>query len=522
MSVTLTGQETAYFKAMVPDLAEEIIFIDRKAIRLEREWQRKLVGSTNNYEAYNKARQIGYSWATALRVLLRAHLFPPASYNAVFVSINREEAREKIRYVEQLYDGMKKRKKKITANRLEIELDTGNRIQSFPSRSVRGIPDVDLYLDEFAHIKDARTIYAGSTASTVRQSYGVTIGSTPFGRGPFYDVINGGGEFKQFVVNTIPWWDSNILCRDTTLARVFAPGMRTVERVQEYALPNLMREFDNHSLETFQTEFEAAFHEYGNSVLTSEMILSCLDGDLSCPNVEIDCDDSRVNPMEVIKEKIKEMMYEEDITDGFIGYDVGREIHASELILLSWRGGRLPTRFYLTLRKAPYPVQRMIITEFMHNLPIRKCVIDSQGIGNQLAQELQMTFSDRVYPMNFTELTKATMVGMLVKAFEDKLIKLYPTRRLNTQLLEVRKIFSVTGRILYRSAVTSDTSGGKEFKSHADIFWSLAMAIFGAQDCIQDRGIRTTSRSPLLSRLFTPITKGNDYRGRMGASNVGL
>ena len=107
MSTVLTDAETAYLKSKVPSMAEEICFIDGKPIELERDWQYNLVGSTATLEVYNKARQTGYSWGTALRACMRAQFFPQMSYNAVLVSINREEAREKIRYIECFLDGMR-------------------------------------------------------------------------------------------------------------------------------------------------------------------------------------------------------------------------------------------------------------------------------------------------------------------------------------------------------------------------------------------------------------------------------
>ena len=532
MSTVLSDAETAFLKSKIPAMAEEICTLDGKPIELERDWQYNLVGSTATNEVYNKARQMGYSWGTALRTNLRAQLFPKASYNAVLVSINREEAREKIRYIEQILDGMRYKKNTIIMNRLEIEFDNGNRIQSFPSRTVRGIPNVDLYLDEFAHIADAGEIYSGSTASTVRQSYGTTVGSTPFGRGAFFDIVNGAGrpgEYEHFILHEIPWWHSRILCRDVESATVFAPGMRTSERVMEYGTENLIREFKNHSLEAFKIEFECFLSDYGNSVLSKDMIMSCYDGNLPCGVLDINCDDKAVQTMELIKIKLKEVLFEEGITEGYIGYDVGREVHASELTLLSAKGGKLQTRFYLTLRKAPYPLQREVLTYFINNVRIQKCVVDAQGIGNQMAQELQTAFSTKVITQNFTELTKADMVGMLLKAFEDKLLVIYPTRRNATQLMDVKKIFSVTGRVLYRSAATKEAGpSGKEFKSHADLFWSLAMAVLGAQDYLLDRGIKTTTRGPALAlpsnsanRIVVPRSSGLRMISPGGGSGYG-
>lgn len=519
MASVMSEQEANYLKSLVPAIAEQLVYIDGKPISLERPWQADLLGATNPFEVWAKARQIGYSWGTALRVLLRAHLFPPASYNAVLVSINREEAREKIRYVESMYEGMREKKKTKIANKMEIEFENGNRIQSFPSRSVRGIPNVDLYLDEFAHIKEAREIYSGSTASTVRQSYGVTIGSTPYGRGAFYDIFHGAGqkgEYSRFISHRIPWWWSNVLCKDPYRARMFAEGMRTAERVEEFGTPNLIHEYEIQSLETFQVEFEVMFADHGNSALSEDLILGCANGEQPCQVLDIDCDESALQPMELVKMAVNEMQYEAKVHDCFIGYDVGRQVHASELILVDHVNGKLKTRLYVTLRRAPYPLQKQIISMLMNDLPVRRCTIDSQGIGNPVAEELQQVFSTRIQPMAFTETTKSNMVNQLVKVFEEKSIVLYPTRRMLTQLLEVQKFFSTTGRILYRSAASKEGSGDQQYKSHADLFWSLAMAVAGANEFLASGNYNLTSRTPILwSQAGTSGWSGK-RRGLMG------
>ena len=501
MAANMSNEESNYLKTLVPVIAEQLIVLDGKPLELERPWQTDLLGATNQSEIWAKSRQIGYSWGTALRVLLRAHLFPPASYNAVLVSINREEAREKIRYVEELYNGMKEKKRTKIANKMEIEFENGNRIQSFPSRSVRGIPNVDLYLDEFAHVPDAREIYSGSAASTVRQSYGVTIGSTPYGRGAFYDIFHGAGnpgEYNKFVAHRVPWWYSKVLCKDVHKARMFAEGMRTAERVAEFGTPNLAHLFESQSLETFQVEFEVMFADHGNSALSEELILGCSNGEQPCQVLDIDCEESSVQPMELVRMALDALQYDSKLHDCFIGYDVGRQVHASELILLDHVNGKLKTRLYLTLRKAPYPLQKQIIGMLMQDLPVRRCTIDSQGIGNPVAEELQGVFSTKIQPMAFSETTKSNMVNQLVKVFEEKSIVLYPTRRMLMQLMEVKKFFSTTGRILYRSSVSKEGSGEQQYKSHADLFWSLAMAVVGASEYLSSGNYSITTRSPIL------------------------
>jgi phage FluMu gp28-like protein len=495
----LTEIEVIKLKRLVPVLAEQLVFIDGRPLVLERPWQYNLVGSTNLWEIWTKARQIGFSWGDALCALIRAQLFPQGTYNKVFVSINREEAKEKIRYVQNFYECMptQARKKVLTDNKLELVFSNGNTVRSLPSRPVRGVPNVDLSLDEFAHVKEARRIYEGSTASTIRGMYGVRIGSTPFGRGLFGDICNGAGndgEFRHFKKYEVRWWESRVLCKDVSGAALEAQALTTEDRVKKFGTPRLNQEYESLPLEAFQQEFESAFIDTGNSVLTEELIMSRSDGSMSCPIIDIDCDNSAIQVDFQVEQTLYEVKQEGNIAECFIGVDVGREINATEIIVLSHVGEKLKTVMYITLRHAPYPIQEAVIQLLMKELPVKKLVIDSQGIGNQLGQAMQTRYGSKAHPMIFSMLTKEEMVSATLKAFEKAWITFYPTRRMLSQLLSVKKAFSESGRILYKAAQTKEEQG---YKSHADLFWALAMAIWGASEFCRGH-VPTTGRSPIL------------------------
>ena len=101
------------------------------------------------------------------------------------------------------------------------------------------------------------------------------------------------------------------------------------------------------------------------------------------------------------------------------------------------------------------------------------------------------------------------MVGNMQKAFEDKTISLYPTRRMSRQLIEVRKVFSTSGKILYRSALSKEDTGEENYRSHADLFWALAMCVTAAQEYILSNKNPSTTRSPILRR--TPMASNSAW-----------
>jgi phage FluMu gp28-like protein len=493
---------TAQLQRMA-EFAEEALTIAGEPLRLEKPWQFNLVNCADQRQVYNKGRQIGFSWAIALRGVLRAVFLPKHSYTNIFVSINRDEAREKIRYCEIFIHALQDKGllKKFDPPKTTIEFPNGNRIESYPSRAVRGKANVDLVLDEFAHVKDDYDIYRGSLPATLRGFYGVTVGSTPYGRGCFKDIFTQAGTeegtYKLFKKHEIPWWLSEFLCKDVLRASMEAPTMTTKERVYKYGKDVLVQEFESQMLEVFQMEFECSFFDSIGSVLTEKLITDQSDGDLDCNLLDIDCEDKAMDTRELVKVTIDDIKARRH-QELFLGYDVGRELNATEFTVLSFRkdkdgNEKLFTEAYITVRRGPFPVQEAIANQLLNELPIKKAAIDNQGLGMQLGESLDRRHGPRIKRMTFSFLTKEEMVSGLVKAFESDRIKIYPTRFLLSQLLSVKKVSSESGKILYKS----ESAKEDKYTSHSDKFWSLALAVWAADDYHKGH-IEITKRSPFI------------------------
>lgn len=484
-------------------IAEQTIWLNRSYLVLE-PWQKELLDCDDFNVIYNKSRQVGFSWIVALRGLMRAMYLDPNSYTNVFVSINRDEAKEKIRYCLQFHDAIPKhcRIELKSSSKLELEFVNGNRIVSSPSKAVRGKTNVDLVLDEFAHIQEAQKIYEGSTPATVRGAYGITIGSTPYGRGMFNSIFQGAGEsdspYKQFLRKEIPWWLSSNLCKDVLRASIEAPAMTTEERVRKFGTERLVREFESQMREVFQQEYECKFWDYVGSVLSDELILRQSNGELETESLDLDCSDSHLAVAELVKILIDNVR-SHGIEEAFIGYDVGREVNASEVTVLALKEKKLYTAAYITMRKAEFPTQEAVLRQLMDKLPIKKAVIDNQAIGMQMGETLERAYGSKVYRMTFSVTSKEQMVSGLVKAFESGTLWIYPTRHLLHQLLAVKKVSSESGKILYKSE--SQREDG--YSSHADAFWALAMGVYGANQYINGH-IQTTTRSAILRGAQSP------------------
>jgi len=247
------------------DFAIEFIDIEKAAGLSDIWWeghQLAFLGNTGRFGIDVKARQIAWSFTAALDAVVDARLHPNTPH--IFVSINLDEAKEKIRYAKAIVDAMDEpvRPLLVRESQTEIEFENGSRLVSHPCRPPRGKAGARIYLDEMAHYREGldREIYRGALPATVRGEGYIRIGSSPMGAsGLFWEIASealkpypGYTGHRRFIY----WWLVEALCKDVETARQVAPEMATEERVYAFGTPPLVEIFENMFLEDFQAEYE--------------------------------------------------------------------------------------------------------------------------------------------------------------------------------------------------------------------------------------------------------------------------
>ena len=509
-----------HIRRMVPELVQKQFRYNDRPLILD-PWQIDVIGTDYNREVDNKARQIGASFIRACRALARAMLFPDGSYHAVFVSINKEESMEKIRYIADLHAELPTDWKieKVNENKTDVWFANGNSIRSFPSKEVRGVPKAEICLDEFAHIDEARKILTGSSPASIREDHGLAMTSSPCGHNTFWEAHTQAGQegpWKFYKARTLPWWVSTALCIDIVKAQIWAPGMSTAERVHIFGQPALKQQFTELPESIFRQEFECDFQVSGNQAIPDNLIEASQDGTLPMEWPKYNDAQDRHNGVkldQVIMACIKNV---NGHNPGkiFIGYDVGRNVNPTEIVVLGWNGTKLTTRMVIELSKTPFFMQKMVMRLLLDNLDVAKCVIDYQGLGMEMAEEIERQYGgDKIHKMTYSMLSKDEMVSRLIKMMEDKIFYFYPTRQYRTHLQAVKKIINADGKNLYRSDFDVEEGGQR---THADLFWATAMATWGAVEVVHRSPI-ITSRKPILyipgRGAFTPFQSKGRLRG---------
>lgn len=451
------------------------------------DWQVSLMNDQHSRQWWGKARQVGWSWGVAGRALARAYLEPlrgRGRYTAVFLSINREEAQNKIRYAMEFWDSlstdMQNELKLVAESRTYLEFSNGSRILSYPAKAVRGIAGADIYLDEFAHVPKAEEIYQGTTAATLRHPQAVLMmGSTPFGEtGTFWRVGTDEAFSKTYRRRYVYWWDSAALCVNPLEARKRAveeawahnrSRAAVEERVLQWGTEALKREYLSLPLEAFLQEFEVAFGAVTDALIPYDLIRAAMDPELSQEAITIVGD----RHLEEVLASIDRALVRAGRDGVWAGYDPARRRDQAAIVAVALRSDNsIEVLGRWSLREVTFAGQEAVLERLLAAPVVHSLHIDiTGGMGAPIQERLAMRWGEmRALGVNFSLQEKHQMASRVQAIFSKGALRMGGDRELATQIGTIRKVVLPTGKLRYEG-------GGEDH--HADAFWALALALRG-------------------------------------------
>jgi len=443
-------------------------------------FQLRLLSNNTRFGVDVKARQIAWSFTAALDAVIDGIIHPDTPH--IFVSINLDEAREKIRYARSIIEalipvcdetGMRVRPQLVRNTLTELELDNGSRLVSHPCRPPRGKPHARIYLDEMAHYATGmdKQIYTAALPATMRGDGYIRIGSSPLGAGGlFWEIVTesmrrypGYNNYRHL----IPWWEVKGLCKDVPTAMQIAPEMTTEERVYAFGTQALIEIYENMFLEDFQQEMECAWVDESVAWITWEIIKRNQDKDLlwwHARSVE-EALQMGVEVKQAIQEgKIEPVLYG--------GVDIGRKRDLTEFMAVGkTTSGQLPLRFSVSLDRVKYDDQQGCFEKLIEMLPFALVLIDQNGIGAQLAEHLTDT-TGIAQGVDFTNATKELWAVQARIQFERGNVPIPVDRNLAYQIHSIKKLVTAAKNNVFDTA--------RNEAHHADKWWGLALAIWAA------------------------------------------
>lgn len=431
-----------------------------------------------------KSRQIAWSFTSAAEAMALAILRSDGvSADSLFLSINLEEAKEKIRYAKAVYENLeiKGLPEMIRDNELAIELSNGSRLQSMPARPPRGKARFNVYLDEFAHVQYDRQIYTAALPVISKGGW-LRMASSPLGAsGVFWEV--GEQELRSYTGYTrksTPWWHVYAFTNNVKEAIKNARSMSTEERIMIYGKETIRAIFENMPVEDFQQEYECTYVDESTAWITWEEIKNNQQMDLRCLIAKGEGKDiSRV--LHAIGE-LSLLAIEGAVEGTFgVGVDIGRTKDATEIMLVSeTTTHQFPLRAMLTLQNVPFEEQEVVLQAIMRQLNVHKMHIDENGIGRNLAEKMNAMWPTRCEGIMFTNESKHEMAADTKMLFQQRRAPIPTDRDLAYQIHSIKKMVTASRRNVY------DTDRNE--KHHADKFWGLALAYKAI-----NRGLRVIS-----------------------------
>lgn len=425
-------------------------------------YQERWVADDARFKIACKARQIGFTFAAAYRVV-RQRLQKPGL--TVWLSASQRQSNEAMEHVRRFVQAVE-----VVADYEEIEFSpdvkklevrfrhNGSRIIALPANpdTARGFAG-DMVLDEFAFHRDADAIWRAAFA-TVSRGYSLEIISTPTGRlGKYYDLARAAGLVEPAAAQkaTGQWQAGAWSAHWCDIHQAVADGCPV--NVEE-----LRAAVGDHF--TWEQEYCCVFASDADSLIPLTDIAPAEDpavfcgefvaGRLPAPALLLG---SQSGPDSTL----------------YLGADIGRR---RDLTVI-WTLGGSPSHGLWTssgvaaLRAVPFSQQREFLEALLPHA--RRACIDSTGLGLQMAEELEQRWGPRVEPVHFTLAVKEDLAMRVLRAFAERQLKIPFAPWVRGGLSAVKRYLTAAGNVRYDAARTEE--------GHADAFWALGLALHAAR-----------------------------------------
>lgn len=158
----------------------------------------------------------------------------------------------------------------------------------------------------------------------------------------------------------------------------------------------------------------------------------------------------------------------------YLGGDIGRDHDLTVFWIDEKVGDTAFTRHIVEMQAAPFSEQEAVLYELLALPQLRRACIDNTGIGRQLVERAQQRFGPyKVEAVTFTGPVKEQLAYPVRAAFEDRSNRIPNDPLIRSDFRAIKKETTLSGNIRF----TADR--GKN--GHADRFWSRALALHASK-----------------------------------------
>ncbi|MDA2913155.1 terminase family protein [Acidobacteriia bacterium AH_259_A11_L15] len=452
-------------------------------------YQQRWVEDDSRFKIACKARQIGFTFAAAYRVVCKRVAQPGLTLWLSASERQTLEAMEHVRhhisaagavaeYFEEPIEGMQLKQH-------TVRLDNGSRIVALPANpdTVRGFAG-DVVLDEFGFHRDADAIWRAAFATATR-GFQLEIISTPNGaRGKYYELARAAG--------LVDWQEAKEKSSASSGSSIWSPHRVDLPtaRAQGFVVDVESLRAAIGDEDAWQQEYCCRFLSDAAHYIPPELVVAAEHPAATTtppflPAAGATGLDKMFAPLAQREARSTGAVY--------LGVDIGRRRDLTVLWLLEVENPLAPpearvysTRGVLTLDRQPFSQQHRALDSLLaaKNIPlspvapaagylVQRCAVDATGLGAMLAEELEQKWGGRVEPVQFTLGVKEDLAVRVKRLLEDGRLRLPYDPAVRAALGSVKRYATATGHWRF-DADRTDTAG------HADHFWALALALYAA------------------------------------------
>lgn len=180
--------------------------------------------------------------------------------------------------------------------------------------------------------------------------------------------------------------------------------------------------------------------------------------------------------------------------DLYVGIDVGHKHDRTTCWVWEKVGNIYFQRLLKVLQNMKFSAQEEEIYPILALPNMRRCCVDSTGIGAQFAERMQERFGKyRIEAVAFTNAVKADMAYKLRAAFEDRNIRIADDKDTRADFRSIKKEVTSSGAVRFDAERT-------EVLGHGDRFWGAALGYYAGAKPAESYFIPIARRSD--RRLF--------------------
>jgi phage FluMu gp28-like protein len=152
----------------------------------------------------------------------------------------------------------------------------------------------------------------------------------------------------------------------------------------------------------------------------------------------------------------------------YVGFDVARTTDLSVIDVEEKVGDVFWERLRIELRGKTFAQQEFELYRLLALPQVKRCCIDSSGLGMHLAERAAARFGCKVEAVRFTGPVKEELAFPLRAAHEDRTLRYARDEQLRADLRGIKKETTASGNIRF---------AGEAKDSHCDRFWAKALAL---------------------------------------------